>query len=97
MDDKGDKRDVWTDEFVTAVAPWTWWADVPQVAEPELYALTMSWRTLEVGAASSCSERAFSAWKNIMCNKRTRLGSKRQREEVSMYTNSRVLNKCKSV
>ena len=94
LDDEGDKREVWTDEFMTAVAPWTWWQDVAQVAEPELHAL--AWRKLQVGVASSCNERVFSAWKNIMGDKRTRLGSKRQREEVSIYTNSRVLKKCKS-
>ena len=94
LDDEGDKREVWTDEFMTAVAPWTWWKDVAEVAEPELHAL--AWRTLQVGVASSCNERVFSAWKNIMGDKRTRLGSKRQREEVSIYTNSRVLKKYKS-
>ena len=94
LDDEGDKREVWTDEFMTAVAPWTWWQDVAEVAEPELHAL--AWRKLQVGVASSCNERVFSAWKNIMGDKRTRLGSKRQREEVSIYTNSRVLKKCKS-
>ena len=31
-----------------------------------------------------------------MGDKRTRLGSKRQREEVSIYTNSRVLKKFES-
>ena len=77
LDDKGDKRDVWTDEFMTAVAPWTWWQDVAEVAEPELHAL--AWRTLQVGVASSCNERGFSAWNHIMGDKRTRLGSKRQR------------------
>ena len=96
MDDEGDKREVWTDEFMTAVDPWTWWADVAQVAEPELHAL--AWRTLQVGVASSCNERVFSAWKNILGDivKRTRLGSNRQREEVSIYTNSRVSKKYKS-
>ena len=39
LDDEGDKREVWTDEFMTAVAPWTWWQDVAEVAEPELHAL----------------------------------------------------------
>ena len=94
LDDEGDKREVWTDEFMTAVAPWTWWQDVAQVAEPELHAL--AWRTLQVGVASSCNERVFSARKNIMGDKRTRIGSKRQRGEVSIYTNSRVLKKFES-
>ena len=44
--------------------------------------------------------RVFSAWKNIMGDKRTRLGSTmgsaRQRKGVSIYTNSRVLKKYKS-
>ena len=67
-----------------------------EVAEPELRAL--AWRTLQVGVASSFNERVFSAWKSIMGDKRTRLGSKRQREEVSIYTNSSVymLKKYKS-
>ena len=55
LDDEGDKQDVWTDEFMTAVAPWIWWQDVAQVAEPELHAL--AWTTLQVGVASSCNER----------------------------------------
>jgi len=93
LDDEGDKREVWTDEFMIAVAPWTWWQEVAQAAEPELY--TLAWRTLQVGVASSCNERVFSAWKHIMGDKRTRLSSKRQREEVSIYTNSRVLKKFK--
>ena len=46
--------------------------------------------------ASSCNERVFSAWKHIMGDKRTRLGSKWHREEVSIYTGSRVLKKFKS-
>ena len=67
-----------------------------EVAEPELELHAFAWRTLQVGVASSCNERVFSAWKHIMGDKRTRLGSKRQREEVSIYTNSRVLKKFKS-
>ena len=58
LDDEGDVRGVWTDEFMTAVAPWACWRqDVAEVAEPELHAL--AWRTLQVGVASSCNEREF--------------------------------------
>jgi len=93
-DEDGDKRDIWTDEFMTGVAPWTWHQDVAASSEPELF--TLAWRTLQIGVASSCNERVFSAWKLIMGDKRTSLGSKRQREQVSIYTNSRVLKKYKS-
>ena len=73
------------------VAPWIWWQDVAQVlvAEPELY--DVAWRTLQVGVASSCNEPVFSAWKHIMGDRRTRLGTKWQRDEVGIYKNSRVL------
>ena len=92
----GDKRDICTDEFMTGVAPWMWHRDVAASHEPEL--LRLAWRTLQVGVASSCNERllTFSAWKLIIGGKRTRLGSKRQREQVSTYTNSSMLKKYNS-
>ena len=49
LDNEGDKQEVWTNEFMTAVAPCTWWQDVAKVAEPKLHAL--AWRTLQVRVA----------------------------------------------
>ena len=95
IDVDGEKRAIWTDTFMTEVAPWTWWPDVAQAEDPELFRFT--WRTLQVWVASSCNARVSSAWKHniIMGDKRTRLGSKRQREQISIYTHSRVLKKFK--
>lgn len=43
----------------------------------------------------SYNERVLSIRKHILGDKRTRLRCKRQREQVSIYTNSRVLKESK--
>ena len=39
--------------------------------------------------------RIFSAWKHIMGERRTRMGKKRQFDEVSIYTNKCIMKKFK--
>ena len=55
----------------------------------------MAQRVLQAGVASSANERAFSGWKHILGDKRTRLGKKRQREEMYIYANSRMCKNAK--
>ena len=42
------------------------------------------------------TSRTFSAWTHIMGERRTWVGKKRQVDEVSIYTNKRVLKKFKA-
>ena len=65
-DEDGDKRDIWTDEFMTGVAPWTWHQDVAASHEPELFRL--AWRTLQLklvlhpAATRECSVHGNYSW-----------------------------------
>ena len=55
----------------------------------------MAQRVLQAGVASSANERVFSGWKHILGDRRTRLGKKRQREEMYIYANSRMCKNAK--
>jgi hypothetical protein len=61
--------------------------------EPELS--RMAQRVLQAGVASSANERVFSGWKHIIGDKRTRLGKKRQRDEMYIFANSRMCKNAK--
>ena len=55
----------------------------------------MAHRFLHAGVASSANECVFSGWKHILGDKRTRLGKKRQRDEMYIYANSRMCKNAK--
>ena len=93
IDESGDARCIWSDKFIQNLSPWGWW-DHCLLREPEdgeLKLISIAKRVLRVGVASSVNERVFSHWRNILGQHRTRTGKKRQREEVFVYSNNRVL------
>jgi len=49
---------------------------------------------LRVGVASGCTERMFSNWKHILGSHHLRMPAKRQKKEMNIFVNDRVL--CKS-
>lgn len=93
LDEDGKQNDWWLDKYLTKVAPWDWHREVTKKEHPQLYWLAN--RVLQLGCASSCNERIFSAWKHIMGERRNNMGKDRQLDEVSIYTNKRVMKKFK--
>lgn len=91
LDENGKPNDWWLDAYLTKVSPWDWFREVGKKDHPELWAIVN--RVLKLGVASSCNERIFSAWKHIMGERRTNMGKQRQLDEVSIYTNKRVMKK----
>ena len=47
LDAQCEERDIWQDSYLTSVAPWDWWKEVAQHAEPDLCALSR--RVLQAG------------------------------------------------
>lgn len=111
-DSNADKREEWTDSFMTSTSPWDWWDNA---ANPEFlvgpfkeekdaaYAKNLkkfkelNQRILKIAVASSCNERVFSSWHHILGNRRTKTGKKRQLDAVSVYSNERVIKKIREV
>lgn len=87
--DGDTERDIWTDAFLTNVTPWDWWDEVAAADEPELCKLAK--RILRIGVSSSCNERVFSGWGHILGKRRTRMRAQRQKKQIYVYTNQRVL------
>jgi hypothetical protein len=96
IDRAADARTVWADSFIAETTPWDWYDGI-LLEEPEPGDADFVWaaqRVLRLGVSSSINERIFSHWKNIMGSHRTRLGKKRQRDQVFVYSNERVLKRC---
>ena len=98
IDRSADERTVWADSFIAESTPWSCYDEI-LLEEPEPGDADFVWpwaaqRVLRLGVSSSVNERIFSHWKNIMGSHRTRLGKKRQRDQVFIYSNERVLKRC---
>ena len=93
LDEVADERTVWSKTFIKTATPWGWWdkALLGPAEDGEEDLIWCAKRVLQLGVSSSINERIFSHWKNIMGNHRTRLGRKRQRDQVFVYSNERVL------
>lgn len=93
LDENGKHNDWWLDSYLTGVSPWDWHREVTKQEHPLLWKIAN--RVLQLGCSSSCNERIFSAWKHIMGERRNNMGKDRQLDEVSIYTNKRVMKKFK--
>jgi hypothetical protein len=84
----GDRREVWSEAFLTTLSPWQWWctfvADEPLLAK-------FAMRVLQIGISSSACERVFSKWTYVVTKYRTRLSLTRQMKAVYCYQNWRLL------
>ena len=98
LDDDGDTRDVWSDEFIRETAPWGWWEDImdgSEHAEKEGVQLlaTLAKRLLQVATSSSSNERLFSGWGHIVSKRRNRMKPSKQKKAVAIYFNHRVMKR----